>query len=124
MTTEALGATPSPPAPPSGEGGLAHTLWNGTALPVALVVLVILALWHVGTVLMNWQVVHDTRVRMDQPAGFADVLPATFAMERPILPAPHQIVHELWRTTMEVPTTSRRSLVFHAQVTCGFSRRA
>jgi NitT/TauT family transport system permease protein len=54
---------------------------------------------------------------MDQPAGFADVLPATFAMERPILPAPHQIVHELWRTTMEVPTTSRRSLVFHAQVT-------
>lgn len=117
MTTEALGAPPSPPAPPSGKGGLAHTLWNGTALPVALVVLVILALWHVGTVLMNWQVVHDARVRMDQPAGFADVLPATFAMERPILPAPHQIVHELWRTTMEVPTTSRRSLVFHAQVT-------
>jgi NitT/TauT family transport system permease protein len=137
MTTEVVGAIPSPPAPPPGGGrgavrdhrlpphpggrvgerGLARKLWDGNALPVALVVLAILVLWHVGTVALNWQVVHDTRVRMDQPAGWAEVLPATFAMERPILPAPHQIVSELWRTTVEVPPTSRRSLVFHAQVT-------
>src|SRR3546814_4098849 len=38
-------------------------------------------------------------------------------MERPVLPAPHQVVAELNRTVLQVNITSRRSLVYHAWVT-------
>ncbi len=41
----------------------------------------------------------------------------TFAQERPILPAPHQIVAELWDTTINKAVTSKRSLVYHAWIT-------
>ena len=38
-------------------------------------------------------------------------------MERPTLPAPHQIVAELDRTVLETDPTSKRSLVYHASIT-------
>jgi len=36
---------------------------------------------------------------------------------RSLLPAPHQVAEEVWRTTAEVPVTFRRSLLYHAWVT-------
>ena len=47
--------------------------------------------------------------------GFA--VPATWAQERPRLPAPHQVAVELWNTTAMKKITSKRSLVFHGWVT-------
>ena len=41
----------------------------------------------------------------------------TWSQERPRLPAPHQVAAELWKTTVEVAPTSKRSLVYHAWVT-------
>ena len=35
----------------------------------------------------------------------------------PALPAPHQVAVELWETTVEKKITSKRSLIYHAQVT-------
>ena len=41
----------------------------------------------------------------------------TMSQERPKLPAPHQIVEELWKTTFEKNITSKRSLVYHSSIT-------
>ncbi|MBT9383117.1 ABC transporter permease subunit [Pseudooceanicola sp. CBS1P-1] len=41
----------------------------------------------------------------------------TWEQAKPRLPAPHQIVQELWKTTVDVKPTSKRSLVFHGWVT-------
>ena len=41
----------------------------------------------------------------------------TWSQERPRLPAPHQVAAELWKSTVAVPLTSKRSLVYHAWVT-------
>ena len=38
-------------------------------------------------------------------------------MERPELPAPHQIVAELYKLVLATPPTSKRSLVYHAPIT-------
>jgi len=38
-------------------------------------------------------------------------------MERPVLPAPHQIVGDFWATTFGTSLTSKRSLFYHAYVT-------
>ncbi|MFM9481412.1 hypothetical protein ACKI1U_47220, partial [Streptomyces scabiei] len=39
--------------------------------------------------------------------------------DRPVLPAPHQIIAELWDTTVNKPIDSKRSLIFHGGVTLG-----
>ena len=46
-----------------------------------------------------------------------DLVRDTMAQERPILPAPHQIVAEIWKTTVQKKITSKRSLIFHGSVT-------
>jgi NitT/TauT family transport system permease protein len=42
---------------------------------------------------------------------------ASWAMERPVLPAPHQIAEEFYQTVFATPVDSRRSLVYHAGIT-------
>ena len=42
---------------------------------------------------------------------------AAWSLDRPVLPAPHQIVAALWATTVEMPVSSPRSLVFHGWIT-------
>jgi len=42
---------------------------------------------------------------------------ATLSQDKPRLPAPHQVVVELWETTVEQKITSKRSLIHHAGVT-------
>jgi NitT/TauT family transport system permease protein len=38
-------------------------------------------------------------------------------MERPVLPAPHQVAQDLYQSVFGTPVDSKRSLVFHAGVT-------
>jgi NitT/TauT family transport system permease protein len=38
-------------------------------------------------------------------------------MERPVLPSPHQVLAEFWKTTVETAPTSKRSLLYHAWIT-------
>ncbi|MNX62770.1 Bicarbonate transport system permease protein CmpB [compost metagenome] len=59
----------------------------------------------------------DQATRAGQTPSFSELLPQTFAQERPVLPAPHQIVAELWDTTVNKAITSKRSLIYHAGVT-------
>ena len=42
---------------------------------------------------------------------------ATFNQERPRLPSPHQVVAELWDTTVGTKITSKRGLVYHGWIT-------
>jgi NitT/TauT family transport system permease protein len=106
-----------------------------SALAVLAVVAGIVALWYVAVAPMNIKDVLTQAERAGaavSPPGAAErrdmsaigltlahpwAIPATYATERPRLPAPHQVVAELWQTTVEQRVTSRRSLVFHAWIT-------
>jgi NitT/TauT family transport system permease protein len=46
-----------------------------------------------------------------------DLLDGTWSMERPVLPAPHQIAQDLTQSVFNTPIDSKRSLVYHAGVT-------
>src|SRR5688572_21910404 len=112
MTTEAL---PLGGTTVRGTSPVAR-LMAGHAGPVAVVLLAILALWYAATVWMNAPFVRQ--IAADPAAmGFSDLLAATMSLERPLLPAPHQVAAELWKTVVETNVTSRRSLVYHVWVT-------
>jgi NitT/TauT family transport system permease protein len=93
------------------------SVWQGNAAPVIAVVLAIVALWYGAAVAMNWRGVADAFERAGEQRSAMEILPATLEQERPMLPAPHQILVELKKTIVDTPATSRRSLLFHAWVT-------
>ncbi len=90
---------------------------GGNVLPVLTVVAVIMLLWYVMAVVLNAPWAYDQAGRADVELGFSDLVAATWSQDRPRLPAPHQVIVELWRTTMELAPTSKRSLVHHAGIT-------
>ena len=86
-------------------------------IPVLTVVAVIVAIWYAAAVWLNAQWVLDTAARQDREIGTSDLVLETWTQDKPRLPAPHQVVTELWETTVEKNITSKRSLVYHAWVT-------
>ena len=79
----------------------------GSAGPVALILVALIALWYLAAVWMNAPFVRQVA---PDPAALSatDLVLATWSQERPVLPAPHQVAAELWRSVAAVPVTSRR----------------
>ncbi len=110
-TAETIGAAPA-------RSRVRLALTHGSALPVLGVVLAVIALWYAGAVWLNAQSVLDRYERAGRQSWTVGELVAeTMNLERPVLPAPHQVLSELRRTVIDVPVTSRRSLVYHGWVT-------
>lgn len=86
-------------------------------LPIGTVVLSLIVLWYVFVVVLNAPFERDTAARAGTTISFSELLPRTMAQERPVLPAPHQVLAELWDTTVNKAITSKRNLVYHAWVT-------
>lgn len=94
--------------------------WSGAlddAGPVVAVVLVLIVMWYVAAVALNAAIVRDAFERAGTSYDTVDLVEATLAQDRPLLPAPHQIVAELGRSVFGVAPTSKRSLVYHGWVT-------
>ncbi len=86
-------------------------------LPISTVVLLLVAGWYVAAVFLNAPFERDTADRAGTEIGFSEILRNTMAQERPVLPAPHQVIAEIWDTTANKAITSKRSLVYHAWIT-------
>ena len=81
------------------------------------VLAVLLAVWYVAAVWLNAPQVTEQLNRGGTEWGVSELVAGTWAMERPVLPAPHQVAVELYDSVFGRPVTSKRSLVYHAQVT-------
>ncbi|EAV44014.1 putative permease abc transporter protein [Stappia aggregata IAM 12614] len=93
-------------------------LMSGTIGPVTVVVLAIIALWYISAVALNTQFQQDIYARAGQSdVSFSQLVTDTLFQERPVLPAPHQVLVEIWDTTVNKKITSKRSLVYHTGIT-------
>jgi NitT/TauT family transport system permease protein len=81
-------------------------------VPVAVVLAALLIVWYAAALPMNSGL-------PSFPAGgtLTERFVAAWALDRPVLPAPHQVVTALWTATVETPVSSPRSLVFHGAIT-------
>ncbi|KQR69230.1 ABC transporter permease [Rhizobium sp. Leaf384] len=86
-------------------------------IPVLTILAVLLLVWYAAAVFLNAPFERDTAGRAGTSVTFAEIVPRTMAQARPVLPAPHQVIAELWDTTINKPVTSKRSLVYHAWIT-------
>ena len=81
------------------------------------IVLALIAIWYVAAVLMNMRLIRDAFEREETPYTVGELISGTMSAERPLLPAPHQIIEVFADSVFGYPVTSPRSLVYHAWVT-------
>jgi len=91
--------------------------WAQRIGPVALVVAALLVAWYAAAVWLNAPQVIERLDGIGNPWGARELIDAAWSMERPVLPAPHQIVADWWESVFGTDVDSPRSLVFHAGVT-------
>lgn len=97
--------------------GTTDTGRGGSAGPVALIVAAIVLLWYALAVWLN---APGAIERVLNPRGawdWADLVQTTWALQRPVLPAPHQIALDFWSSLVDWPLDSPRNLMFHVRVT-------
>lgn len=87
-------------------------------LPVLTILLGIVAFWYAAAIWMNapWQTTLNTRAGLET-VGFLDFAQQTWGQDKPVLPAPHQVIGEIWNATVALEFTSRRSLAYHGWIT-------
>jgi NitT/TauT family transport system permease protein len=96
---------------PSFAGALA----GGHTFPVAAIVLIILVIWYLAAIPMN-KVLSQPLIDA-AGGGLMSTLQISWSLPRPVLPAPHQVMAELWNTVFTVEPWRPRSLVYHCWVT-------
>ncbi|WP_428642927.1 ABC transporter permease [Roseibium sp.] len=91
---------------------------SGTVGPVTVVVLAIIAIWYLSAIALNTKFQNELYERAGQSdVSVSQLITDTLAQERPVLPAPHQVIVEMWNTTVNKKITSKRSLVYHTGIT-------
>ena len=86
-------------------------------IPVATILLVILAAWYVGTYFMNAPFQRDLDRRGNVTSTTMEFVAKTMSQPKPVLPAPHQVAVNVFENTFLRSVSSNRSLVYHAWVT-------
>ncbi|MCY4101519.1 MAG: ABC transporter permease [Rhodobacteraceae bacterium] len=86
-------------------------------LPITTVSILILILWYGFSVILNSTWTKDQASRAGVEVTYSEILKDTMVQQRPLLPAPHQVIIELWDTTINKKITSKRSLVYHGWIT-------
>jgi len=91
--------------------------WTKRSGPVAAVLGALVVVWYLGCIGLNSQGAIE-RVLPSQPGWtWTDLVAVTWNMERPVLPAPHQIALDLWTSIVDWPLDSPRNLLLHVAVT-------
>lgn len=86
-------------------------------LPVAVVLAAVLVAWYLGAIGLN---AAGAIERVLAPKGAyttSDFIATTLNMQRPVLPAPHQVAADLWSSMVDWPLDSPRNLLYHVAVT-------
>jgi NitT/TauT family transport system permease protein len=86
-------------------------------LPVLVVLGAIVLLWYGLTVWLNAAGAIERVLPSDSPWTWQDLVAATMDMQRPVMPAPHQVATDLYTSLTGNPLDSPRNLLFHVAVT-------
>jgi NitT/TauT family transport system permease protein len=85
--------------------------------PITVILLTVVVAWYGLTVYLNAQGAIERVLDALGPWTWQDLINATLNMQRPVLPAPHQVAADLWASLVNWPLDSPRNLLYHVAVT-------
>ena len=100
------------------KNNLKDLLFTSSLFPILSILTIIIFIWYVGTVYLNSPFQIDTYKRKGvENYTYSQLIQDTMSQKRPVLPPPHQVLIELWNSTVNKKITSKRSLIYHAGIT-------
>jgi NitT/TauT family transport system permease protein len=98
---------------------LLKTAWArlGQGLPVAVMLIGVFLAWYIGAWALNAPGAIERVLPQDGAWSWQALFEATMNMQRPVLPAPHQVALDFWASLVDWPVNSPRNLLFHVAVT-------
>lgn len=90
--------------------------WNYVG-PIFTILLIITAIWYASAVWLNSAWAYDKAKRANVSISFSEMVSDTMIQEKPLLPSPHQVIKEIYKTTVLKKVTSKRSLIWHGWIT-------
>jgi NitT/TauT family transport system permease protein len=84
-------------------------------IPVLTVCLVLVIVWYVACIPLN-AVVAEAKINA-AGGGLGATLRESWNHARPVIPAPHQIIAELWNTVFIIAPWKVKSLLYHCWIT-------
>ncbi len=91
--------------------------WIARYAPLATTVLALIAIWYVAAAAMNLSLVRGAFEREETNYTTTELLAGTMTAERPLLPAPHQVIEVFADSVFGYPPLAPRSLIYHSLVT-------
>ena len=85
--------------------------------PVFTILFAITAIWYASAVWLNSAWAYDKAKRANVTISFSEMVSDTMMQEKPLLPSPHQVIKEIYKTTVLKKVTSKRSLIWHGWIT-------
>ena len=85
--------------------------------PVFTILFAITAIWYASAVWLNSAWAYDKAKRANVTISFSEMVSDTMMQEKPLLPSPHQVIIEIYKTTVLKKVTSKRSLIWHGWIT-------
>ena len=86
-------------------------------VPVLTITAIIIVAWYLAAILMNAPFQRDQDKRDGVTSTMSELLAKTMSQPKPTMPAPHQVMENLYKNIFTVKPWSARSLVYHAWVT-------
>ena len=103
-------------ARPIAPGARVVSSWKQGA-PVVVILAAAVLVWYALAWWLNAPGAIERVLEPKGPWSWQDLFSATMAMERPLIPAPHQVALDLRSSVTGWPLNSPRNLLFHAAVT-------
>jgi NitT/TauT family transport system permease protein len=103
--------------PSTGSRSLRSSPLRARYAPIGAVVLALIVIWYIAAVLMNLTLVRGGFEREETPYTVSELIAGTMSAERPLLPAPHQVISAFVDSVFGYAPTAPRSLVYHSAVT-------
>ena len=94
----------------------AKDLWHLVG-PIFTILIAITAIWYASAVWLNSAWAYDKAKRANVTISFSEMVSDTMIQQKPLLPSPHQVIKEIYKTTILKKVTSKRSLVWHGWIT-------
>jgi NitT/TauT family transport system permease protein len=92
--------------------------WVETSgLPIGAVLAVVIVAWYLGAIWLNADVAEARLEQGDAPWTASDFVNTTWSLDRPLLPAPHQVAGDFYTSVFTYDVSSNHSLVYHAYIT-------
>lgn len=85
--------------------------------PIFTILIAITAIWYASAVWLNSAWAYDKAKRANVTISFSEMVTDTMMQEKPLLPSPHQVIKEIYKTTVLKKVTSKRSLIWHGWIT-------